>query len=258
MKIVNAGYNFRHPIGFCIDRPSGSGDYLLLIIRSEAFAVLDGKKIKVTANSALIYKKGTRQLYGSETCEFVNDWFHFELEEGEDKIFSELGVHLDSVIALGETALFSSYIKNIFMERNSKNLHREATVKRYFELILLKLSEKINRPDLDNEHPLHQSFCALRNEIQLEPQRRWSIDEICKKLKMSRSYVQHLYKQFFGASITSDIRDSRIEYAKYLLSSTGIKISVISGLCGYDNDVHFMRIFKKTVGMTPSEFRNKS
>ena len=77
MRIVNAGYNFRHPKGFCIDRPSGSGDYLLLVIRSEAFVVLNGEKTSVPAGSALIYKKGTAQLYGSEMCEFVNDWFHF-------------------------------------------------------------------------------------------------------------------------------------------------------------------------------------
>ena len=83
----------------------------------------------------------------------------------------------------------------------------------------------------------------------------WSIDKICKSLNLSRSYVQHMYKTFFGESVMSDITSSRIEYAKYLLSGTNMTVSAISQACGYDNDVHFMRIFKKTTSLTPTQFR---
>ena len=96
----------------------------------------------------------------------------------------------------------------------------------------------------------------MRNEIQLAPQNEWNIDWISQKIQMSRSYIQHLYKRFFGMSITEDIQNSRMEYAKYLLSSTNEKISSIAKSCGYENDVHFMRLFKKQTAMTPSEFRS--
>ena len=125
------------------------------------------------------------------------------------------------------------------------------------QLILLKLSEKITLGDPKSMHPSYPAFCELRHEIQLSPQNKWSIDLICKKMMLSRSYVQHLYKQFFGVSILSDIQSCRIEYAKLLLSSTNIKVSVISQLCGYDSDVHFMRVFKKVTAVTPTDFRNQ-
>ena len=47
----------------------------------------------------------------------------------------------------------------------------------------------------------------------------------------------------------------RIEYAKYLLSSTDFTVYSISDMCGYANDVHFMRLFKKVTGTTPSKYR---
>ena len=76
-------------------------------------------------------------------------------------------------------------------------------------------------------------------------------------MNLSRSYVQHLYKSFFNKSIISDITQSRIEHAKYLLSSTDMTVSCISSICGYNNDVHFMRIFKKEMGVTPSGYRKQ-
>ena len=255
MKISNAGYNYRHPQSFAINRPLGSGDYILLIVRSEAFFVLNGKRMEASKNCAIVFKKGTPQLYGACGGEFINDWIKFDLSIEDEEIFSELEIPFDTIIPLRETAEFSHYVKSIFMETHSQNLHREKSIERYFDLLLLKLSENILQGDFEKASPVYHALCALRNEIRLAPQNPWTVDFISQKMKMSRSYIQHLYKQFFGISISADIQSSRIEYAKYLLALTNEKISAIAASCGYESDVHFMRIFKKATAMTPSEFR---
>lgn len=255
MKIVNVGYKYRHPSGFCINRPYGSGDFLLLIIRTEAFMYLNGNRTTVPPNSAVILQKGTPQHYGSLGGEYVNDWIHFEIDEADRPFLFELGVPFDTVIPLYKIAELSSLIQNIFSELYSKNLHKNAAMQRYFELILLKLSENISPQSAEHEHPYYEAFCKLRNEIRLTPQSRWTIDEISQRLHLSRSYTQHLYKLFFDTSIISDVQGQRMEHAKYLLSATDMTVTDISMSCGYDNDVHFMRVFKKEAGMTPSQFR---
>ena len=255
MKISNAGYNYRHPEGFRIDRPQGSGDCILLIVRSEAFFVLKNARIETQKNCAIVFKEGTPQLYGALSGEFINDWIRFDLSCDDERIFSELEIPFDTIIPLREAADFSHYVKSIFMEKHSQNLHREKSIERYFDLILLKLSENILRGDFEKASPVYHALCTLRNEIRLTPQNPWTIDFISQKMKMSRSYIQHLYKQFFGISISADIQSSRIEYAKYLLALTNEKISAIAASCGYESDVHFMRIFKKATALTPSEFR---
>lgn len=257
MRIANVGYNYRHSSEFCINRPHGSGDYILLIIKTEAFIVLKGERTIVQPNSAVVFKKGSPQLYGAVNREYVNDWIHFDIDESEESFISALGVPFDTVIPLYNAIEFLGFIKNIFFELYSQNLHKKATMERYFELIFLKLSENINKQNTEHEHPYYDSFCNLRNEIQLAPQHRWTIDEISQKLNLSRSYVQHLYKLFFNTSIISDIQSYRIEHAKYLLSATDMTVADISQSCGYDNDVHFMRVFKKETDMKPSEFRKK-
>lgn len=255
MRIIRAGYNYRHMPSFIINRPHGSGDYLLLIIKTDAFMFLNDEKKAVSPNSAVIFKKGTPQFYGAAQDIYINDWMHFDIDEDEENTFFSLGIPFDTIIPLRESTEFSSFIKRIVSEKYSQNIHREKTMKAYFDLTLLKLSEKIHFQAPQQEHPYYNQFCTLRNKIQLEPQKDWSIDVICKKMALSRSYVQHLYKLFFGTSITSDVQAGRMEHAKYLLTATDMPITVISESCGYANDVHFMRVFKKATGKTPSEYR---
>jgi AraC family transcriptional regulator of arabinose operon len=56
--------------------------------------------------------------------------------------------------------------------------------------------------------------------------------------------------------VVIDIINSRLEYAKYLLVNSSLSIAAISKMCGYENDTHFMRQFKKFVGLTPSQFKS--
>ena len=57
MRIVNCGYNFQHPSDFKIHRPNGSGNYLLLIVRSPAFFLFENKIHYTNGNAVVIYEK---------------------------------------------------------------------------------------------------------------------------------------------------------------------------------------------------------
>lgn len=255
MKIVNVGYNYRHPADFFINRPYGSGDYILLILKTEAFFVFDNEKHIASPNSVVLFKKGTPQIYGALSKEYANDWIHFDVDDEEMNEIQKLDIPFDTILSVNSTTVFSELIRKIFSEKYSQNLYKEDSMNLYFNLILIKISEMLKMPVLAKEKPYYELFCTLRHEIQLAPQNDWNIDKICKKLNLSRSYIQHLYKSFFGASIMEEVLLGRIEYAKYLLSSTDFTVCSISKMCGYANDVHFMRLFRKATGTTPSKYR---
>ena len=46
-----------------------------------------------------------------------------------------------------------------------------------------------------------------------------------------------------------------IEKAKKLLAETDLKVIDISQQVGYDNEKHFMKVFKSVCGVSPTEFR---
>ncbi|MBO5316676.1 MAG: helix-turn-helix transcriptional regulator [Clostridia bacterium] len=256
MKIIKAGYNHKHSNNFVINRPVGSGDYVLIVIRSSAFFYLDGIKKHAEPNSVVIYKKGTPQIYGADGAIYINDWLHFELEQRDLEMFSNLGIPFDTILSIYDVTQISGFIKKAFYELCSENKYKDRATSLYLELILLKLSERLRLSEFKRENRYYDEFCSLRNDIYSKPDLDWNIDEISKKMNLSRSYVQHLYKEFFNESIIIDVVNSRIEYAKYLLTSTDMTIGNIASVCGYKNEVHFMRMFKQRVGSTPSKYRS--
>ena len=97
----------------------------------------------------------------------------------------------------------------------------------------------------------------LRRELRKAPELDWSLEELAKRLNISKSYVQKLYKTHFGISYMDDLIDARISMAKQLLQTTDLQVTEIAEICGYHNDVHFMRQFKNKTGLSPSEYRKK-
>ena len=50
----------------------------------------------------------------------------------------------------------------------------------------------------------------------------------------------------------------RIAHAKKLLDETELTVREISTQCGYDETTNFFRNFKRSEGVTPTEYRQKS
>lgn len=255
MKIVNAGYNYVHRSDFLIDRPNGSNDYIFLVIRTPWYYVLNEIRSEVANPSIFIFKKGTPQYYGALADKYINDWIHFELNEEDLDFFSALKIKFDTPIELDDPSIFSNIIKSICYEHYSDNEHCLETTILYFKILILKFSEYMGSNNRNQINTNYYNLSKIRNKIYISPQNKISIDDLAKELNITKSYLQHLYKKRFGVCIMDDITNSRLSYAKHLLSLSHMKINEISVACGYNNDVHFMRIFKKRVGITPSAYR---
>lgn len=74
-------------------------------------------------------------------------------------------------------------------------------------------------------------------------------------ISMNYSLFSYSFKQYTGSNFVNFLKDIRMKKAKELLAKTDMKIIEISQEVGYDNEKHFMKIFKATCGVSPSEYR---
>ena len=82
-------------------------------------------------------------------------------------------------------------------------------------------------------------------------------EDIATSLFMSRSHLSTRFKQETGINLTEYIHHIKISEAKHLLSHTDKTLSIISNYLGYSSQSHFTRMFKKLVGLSPIEYREK-
>ena len=123
-------------------------------------------------------------------------------------------------------------------------------------LLLCERNGETSESGIENPQ-LYKLLVPLHDEMQQNPELNWSIQEICQRTNVSRSYLQRMYKVYFGKSVFEDLIYFRLKKAMKLLSETDLTISQIAEKCGYTTYAHFANQFKAHEGITPSLYREQ-
>ncbi|MDD6268860.1 MAG: AraC family transcriptional regulator [Oscillospiraceae bacterium] len=257
MIINNVGFNHCHDADFYIDRPNGSGDYLLLLLKTDSIFTLEGTDQRVPGNTVFLYKKGTPQFYRCiPQNTFSNDFVHFDFENDEEEAFAEYNVPFNTPIPIKNINFLSFCIKSVTYESYSCNKNKHKNVLNYMSLIFSKIDEEISlcsETAFDNKF---EKLSIIRGKLYSRPYDFHNVEEAAHELRMSKSLFQHNYKKKFGTTFINDLIKSRTAYAKMLLTTTNLNIDAVASQCGYKTYVHFAKQFREQTGMTPSEYRN--
>jgi len=92
---------------------------------------------------------------------------------------------------------------------------------------------------------IHENYCQ---DLTLE--------EVAAQADLNPAYFSSYFKKYTGSSFINYMTELRIKKAKSLLKEDNKKISEISELTGFNDMRYFAKIFKKYVGVTPSEYRS--
>ncbi|MGN0492604.1 MAG: helix-turn-helix domain-containing protein [Acutalibacteraceae bacterium] len=82
------------------------------------------------------------------------------------------------------------------------------------------------------------------------------VSEIAKVLKVNKTYLQKLFKQNTGKTITEYILELRIRDAANLLKVSDMSIVDIAFEVGFNSRQNFYLAFKKQLGISPSEYKD--
>lgn len=82
-----------------------------------------------------------------------------------------------------------------------------------------------------------------------------SLNEVASVVNLSPNHLSTIFSQKTGQTFIKYLTDYRMNKAKELLKCTNKKSSVISFEVGYKDSHYFSFLFKKTQGVTPTQFR---
>lgn len=85
-----------------------------------------------------------------------------------------------------------------------------------------------------------------------------SIEDYSASRHMSACWFIRNFKRYHNLTPMQYILNLRITNAKTLLRTTTYSVSEVASIVGYDNPLYFSRLFKKQVGIPPSDFRNQA
>ena len=82
-----------------------------------------------------------------------------------------------------------------------------------------------------------------------------SLNTVANVANVSSNHFSALFSQNMGQTFIEYLTTLRMNKAKELLRCTGMRSSEIAGEIGYKDAHYFSYLFKKTQGMTPSDYR---
>ena len=231
IKAITGGYINIHPSTFRMSRPKGLPHFILLVVRSHGSFDIGSEHFSVEPPQIIILAPHTPNYYGNPDGDYIDDWLHFDTDEPK----------------LIERLLELYFGQPDFMDENMRAL---------FTFLLNSLSTAhATFQSHANITPLENQLKQLHLEISNSLEQKHSIARCAKQLNISESYFQLIYKKLFGVSFQQDLILMRVTRARFNLSTSNLSLSQIAELCGYNNEVHFYRQFKKLTGVTPAYYR---
>ena len=143
-----------------------------------------------------------------------------------------------------------------FKTRVMSPREHDAIVK-LLEIFADHLSDLSNQIVVQQENAEPPMITRAKQYVRENQAEELSLGQVAKAVNASSFYFCKMFKKGTGMNFTEYVCRVRIESAKNLLLNPNLRISEIAYQVGFQSLTHFNRVFKKTVGEAPTEYRAK-
>ncbi|WP_231710700.1 response regulator [Gracilibacillus suaedae] len=84
-----------------------------------------------------------------------------------------------------------------------------------------------------------------------------TLESIAESLHVSTVYLSKMIKQDLGVSYVKFVTQMRLQTAKDLLRTTDLSVREVAELVGYDSQHYFSTAFRKSIGVTPKQYKHQ-
>ena len=236
-------------------------DYLLIYcLEGGGTITTNGQRNRVKAGDMLLIPKGVAHAYQTfQKSPWTIYWIHFDGEEADQFIehiraqrrgdkngaLFTVGVHARLVSEFGALleSRQASYNLNAFI--HAANQLRQILSHIAQLMPLARQQQSADALDLEAVHSTMQA--RIHEQLDLET--------LAETVNLSKYHFVKRYKELTGTTPINHFIHLKIERACYLLDVSDKNVSEIAFALGYEDAYYFSRIFKKTMGVSPSQYR---
>lgn len=236
------------------ERKEGADQYIFIYCTEGKGTIeVEGESFSVGKSDAFCIPRGMgHKYYADEKDPWSILWVHFK---GENTNFFPIDephlIHMNSRRSDNRMMVFFNLLFRV-LERNY-TLGNFIYISQLMSLILSEVyyREKADESSVQNRHVTMVIRFMYENLT-----RSLTLDEISKEVRLSRSYLNTIFKTQTGRSPVEFFIHIKMQEACKLLKNTDMYIYEVSSKLGYEDQYYFSRIFKKVVGVSPKDYKN--
>ena len=119
----------------------------------------------------------------------------------------------------------------------------------------LKISLFQQQTDAAPQQQEERTIVGLTRYLQAHLAEELSLSVLAEQFHLSPQYISQLFKSEIGVNFLAYLTNIRMEQAKKLLLTTSLSIADVAQQSGYGDYRVFTKVFRKSEGITPSQYR---
>lgn len=185
----------------------------------------------------------TKAFYGVEEDTMLYYRLYMQIVEELWNYFSTIGVCSES---RGE---YIEYFKDLYMKAIGTG--------EYIKILSREVRKLMEATQVYSNDQGTPSVRIVKRYIAEHYQEEISLSTAAEKVNISPVYLSRLFKKEEGINFIDYLNQYRLEAAKRLLRDMRYNVLEVADLTGFKNTRYFSKIFKKNIGLTPSEYRKR-
>ena len=219
---------------------------VILMSEGAGCAKIGGKDWEIQKGELIfLFKNEKIEILPEKACEYM--YIDFGGARA-DSLFLRFGVSKASRIRDGFDGLIPLW-------QDSLRRATEANLDLVAESMLLYVFSRLSK-DTDEQNTLISRILDITEYNFTDS--ALSIGTIAGDISYNAKYISHLFKEKMGISYSEYLRTLRIKYAVTLLEHGIDSVKNIAFLSGFTDPMYFSTVFKKTIGVSPKDYMNRS
>jgi AraC-like DNA-binding protein len=120
-------------------------------------------------------------------------------------------------------------------------------------ILTARAKEKARSKRVESYELLQEKVLEYLNENFLD--QNLTQVKVADHFNVSVYSLSRIFKKQFGMGFSEYVNGKRLEYAKVLLRTTELSVKEVAEASGFGASDYFTRVFKQSMGVTPSKYR---
>jgi len=237
-----------------VNRPGFACWGLEFVVDGEGVLILSGKRYRLQAGHAFLYGPGIPHEIETDPRRPLRKYFVDFFGQNAGGFMARMELRAGELRRVAEPTLAQFLFDQLIVEGAKLTHESKDAADAYLRLLLYKMAE-IPAPEAVAQSLAFSTWERCRRVLDDQFSKIKGLNELSRATRVNASHLCRLFQRYGRTTPHAELTRRKINHAASLLLTTSEMIKGIATQVGYEDPLHFSRVFHRHFGCSPAEFR---